>query len=92
MLSGPVRACAACRTRRPQNELLRVARSPEGAIVFDGRAGRSAGRGAYVCPDPVCVETAWRSGRLRRTLRVEGPLPAGLKEELLRYLEGGRDG
>ena len=83
-----MRACAACRTRRPQSELLRVARSPEGAVVFGGRAGR----GAYVCPDPMCVETAWRSGRLRRTLRVEGPLPAGLKEELLRYVEGGRDG
>jgi len=65
----PVRTCVACRTARPQRELLRLARTPDG-IRFDEH-GRLPGRGAYLCPDPPCLETAARRGAtgLRRALR-----------------------
>jgi predicted RNA-binding protein YlxR (DUF448 family) len=46
--------------------------------------GGAPGRGAYVCFDPACVREAISSGRLRRGLRHEGALPAGLEAELLR--------
>ncbi|MGH2805888.1 MAG: YlxR family protein [Actinomycetota bacterium] len=77
-MGTPIRTCAGCRRRRSQAELVRVVRRRDGSIVV----GREPGRGAYVCCDPRCVEQAFRSGGLRRTLRVTGDLPQGLREDL----------
>jgi uncharacterized protein len=68
-LRAPVRMCVACRTVRPQDELLRVARTPNG-VCADGET-RRPGRGAYVCPDTDCIATARRrdASLLRRALR-----------------------
>ncbi|MGH2748299.1 MAG: YlxR family protein [Actinomycetota bacterium] len=87
MVPGPIRTCAGCRKKRPQAELLRVARDVHGAVSVDrsGLGGRRPGRGAYVCPEVSCVEAALDSGRVARGLRVRGGLPEGLKNELLRY-------
>ncbi|MTV23921.1 YlxR family protein [Nitriliruptoraceae bacterium ZYF776] len=66
---GPVRTCVGCRRRRPQGELARFARTPDG-VRYDRRR-RMPGRGAYVCPDPTCIEAAAKrgAGALRRALR-----------------------
>ncbi|MFA9444722.1 YlxR family protein [Egicoccus sp. AB-alg6-2] len=65
----PVRTCVACRAARPQPQLLRLARTPDG-IRFD-TSGRLPGRGAYLCPEPPCLDAAARRGAtgLRRALR-----------------------
>lgn len=65
----PVRTCVGCRTARPQDTLLRIARTPEG-VRFDPDM-RLPGRGAYVCPDPSCVAAARRrdAAAVRRALR-----------------------
>ena len=97
MDGGPTRSCAGCRKRRPQAELIRIVRRPDGRVVLDltgsailgrgsaGRAhgGRAPGRGAYVCLDEACVERAVRTSGFKRTLRVDY-LPDGLREEILR--------
>jgi uncharacterized protein len=82
----PIRTCTGCRARRAQSELIRVAVQTGGAIDCrrEGAGRRLSGRGAYVCPDASCVESAWGTGRLRRALRYEGELPATLHEELAR--------
>ncbi|MFN2593737.1 MAG: YlxR family protein [Actinomycetota bacterium] len=82
----PVRSCVACRTRRPQRDLLRVAVTPDGSVGLDTEPGRR-GRGAYVCPDPACIERAVAQGAFAARLRG-GAIPAGLKERLL--LEAGK--
>ena len=41
----PMRMCVGCREMKPKKELLRVVKSPEGAIAFD-RVGKAPGRGA----------------------------------------------
>ena len=41
----PVRQCLGCREHKPKKELLRVVRSPEGAVALDLR-GKANGRGA----------------------------------------------
>jgi uncharacterized protein len=66
---GPVRTCVACRRVRPRGELARLARTPDG-VRYDRRR-RAPGRGANLCPDPVCIDTASDRGaaRLRRALR-----------------------
>ena len=82
----PVRTCVGCRTPRSQSGLVRVVLSNSGGIWVspgpDSRARRPAGRGAYVCPDPKCVDRALGTGALRRALRYDGPLPESLGEEL----------
>jgi predicted RNA-binding protein YlxR (DUF448 family) len=69
----------ACRTSRDKRELLRVVRTPDGSVRVD-ESGRLAGRGAYVCRDRACIETAIQRGTLSRAL--ESPVPSGLLEEL----------
>lgn len=64
----PLRTCIACRQKRSKRELIRVVRTPEGAIEIDPR-GKVSGRGAYLCPDPQCWEAALEQGRLGRALK-----------------------
>lgn len=75
----PNRSCVACRTARPKRDLLRIVRTPDGQIVSDP-TGRLAGRGAYVCNEPACIERAITKGALARALKT--PLPHDLRETL----------
>ena len=65
----PVRTCVACRTRRAQAALLRLARGADGTLELDPNR-RIAGRGWYVCNDkPAC----WSLKSLGRFARIEAP-------------------
>ena len=64
---------------KPKKELIRVVRSPEGAVGLDFR-GKLPGRGAYVCPDPACLARARKSKALERAF--ESPLPPEVYEAL----------
>lgn len=61
----PMRQCVGCREMKPKKELIRVVKSPEGAISVDFR-GKAPGRGAYVCPDSACLKRAIKSKALER--------------------------
>lgn len=75
----PLRTCVACRSSRPKRELVRVVRLPDDTMVVD-RRGKVSGRGAYLCPDQGCVESALKNKKLEHAL--ERPLPEALIEEL----------
>ena len=64
-------------------ELIRVVRSPEGAVSLDFK-GKLPGRGAYVCPNPACLAKARKSRALERAFSA--PLPdevwAALEEQM----------
>lgn len=70
----PTRTCIACGRQDAKGSLLRVVRSPEGAVSIDPR-GKAAGRGAYVCPDEACFAKAVKkgifAGKLRTRLSAE---------------------
>lgn len=68
----PVRSCIACKARRDKQDLLRVVRTPEGAIVFD-RTGKQNGRGAYVCDTVECVEKCLKKRLLNKVFHTEVP-------------------
>ncbi|MBX3029153.1 MAG: YlxR family protein [Chloroflexi bacterium] len=89
----PVRTCVACRTERPQRDLVRIVRTPAGAVTFDP-TGHAPGRGAYLCADPACWQQAVRRSALQRALST--PIPAELRERLehgdLVSLHGGQHG
>jgi len=58
---------------------VRVVRSPEGTVLIDP-TGRMPGRGAYLCRDASCWDTAGRKRALEHALKVS--LPAELTASL----------
>ena len=79
----PMRQCLGCREMKPKMELIRVVRSPEGAVSLDFK-GKLPGRGAYVCSNPACLAKARKSRALERAFSA--PLPdqvwAALEEQM----------
>lgn len=61
----PQRQCVGCRTMKDKKALIRVVKTPAGEIVLD-TTGKTAGRGAYVCPDPACMKKARKARALER--------------------------
>lgn len=75
----PQRTCVACRTTRAKRELVRVVRSPTGELLVDLR-GKAPGRGAYLDPDPGCLDRGLAEGALAKAL--ETPIDAQQAEKL----------
>lgn len=68
----PLRKCVGCQEMKSKRELIRVVHSPEGDIFVDP-TGKKNGRGAYLCPDPNCLQTAQKRKSLERALKVSIP-------------------
>jgi uncharacterized protein len=81
----PVRSCVACRTRRPQDELVRVT-LVDGSLLPDGAPGasRRGGRGAYLCEDASCVARAIARDALLLRRALHTRVSAAVPEELER--------
>ena len=79
----PMRMCVGCREMKEKRSLLRVVKSPDGAISFD-RVGKAPGRGAYVCKSKECFERAVKQRQLERALetRIEEAVFTQLMEEI----------
>lgn len=80
----PMRQCLGCREMKPKRELVRVVRSPEGAVTLDLR-GKAPGRGAYVCRQSDCLNKALRSKAIARSLQVE--IPPEVVDAMLAQME-----
>ncbi len=65
----PQRTCVACRSVRLKRELVRIVRSPAGALSVDPR-GKAPGRGAYCDADAACLDRGLREGAIARALEV----------------------
>ena len=65
----PLRTCVACRRTLAKRDLIRIVRTPEGAIEIDLK-GKRAGRGAYVCHQQDCWDVALKQGVLGRALKA----------------------
>ena len=83
---SPMRQCLGCREQKAKKDLIRVVRSPEGAISLDFR-GKASGRGAYVCPQADCLKKAIRARALERALGCA--IPAEVYEQLQKQMEAG---
>ena len=79
----PMRMCVGCREMQEKKSLLRIVKSPEGAISFD-RVGKAPGRGAYVCRSKDCLEKAMKARQLERALetKIEQTVFSQLMEEI----------
>ncbi len=85
---SPIRSCAGCRVRRAQQTLIRLTQHA-GHLHIDV-SGELPGRGSYICPDILCLDTACRAGGLSRSFRapVVGYDPRELAREIARCLRG----
>ena len=70
--AGPARMCIGCRRKQRATELLRVV-AVDGVIIPDLRH-RLPGRGAWLHPDPGCLDMAERRRAFGRALRVSEQL------------------
>ena len=68
----PLRQCMGCRERKAKKELIRVVRGTDGTVTLDF-GGKLNGRGAYICPNPGCLQKAQKSKALERSLETEIP-------------------
>lgn len=76
---------------KPKVELIRVVRSPEGAVSLDFK-GKLPGRGAYVCPNPACLSKARKSRALERAFSAQMPdeVWAALEEQMKEVPQDGQ--
>ena len=85
----PQRQGMGCRERKEKRHMIRVVRTPEGAVNLDF-SGKMNGRGAYICPDPDCLKKALRSKALDRSLEVT--IPEEVYARLEKEMEGAKNG
>ena len=67
----PLRVCAGCQEQKSKKEMIRVVRTPEGAVEID-KTGKKSGRGVYICQNSACLEkatTAIKDDEMRKTLK-----------------------
>ncbi len=79
----PLRQCLGCREMKPKKDLIRVVRSPEGAVSLDFK-GKKPGRGAYLCHDALCLAKAKKAKALERAFSAQLPAEVyeGLEQEM----------
>ena len=77
----PRRTCVSCGSTAAKRELIRLVRTSAG--VEPDPTGKRPGRGAYLCHNPNCWESAVRKSRLEHALRTK--LTPADREALLSY-------
>jgi predicted RNA-binding protein YlxR (DUF448 family) len=80
----PQRTCVGCRQVEGKRGLVRIVRTPDQGVQIDP-TGKRAGRGAYLCANQKCWETALK-GRLEHALKTT--LTATERETLAQYAQG----
>jgi len=66
----PQRTCIACQQTKEKKSLIRLVRSENGIAEVD-ISGKEPGRGAYLCPNTACWESALKKNRLEYALRTK---------------------
>ena len=76
----PQRTCIGCRAEQGKRALVRIVRTPEGAVLID-TSGKANGRGAYLHPLRACWVKALKGATIKNALKVS---PASHDIEALR--------
>lgn len=79
----PERMCVGCQQMKDKKQLTRVVKPKEEKIFIDP-TGKKAGRGAYICKDIECFNTALKSRRLEKSLKTS--IPEEIYDELRKQL------
>ena len=79
----PMRQCIGCGEMKAKKEMTRVIKTTEGAITLD-ITGRMNGRGAYICPNSVCLQKTVKNKGLERSFKM--PIPKEVYEMLAKEM------
>lgn len=79
-----LRTCVVSREVCEKKDLIRVVRTPEGAVIIDTK-GKANGRGAYLKKDKEVIFKAKKSKALDKKLEVE--VPEEIYEELMGLID-----
>ena len=78
----PQRTCIACREIKEKKALIRLVSTENGVAEIDV-FGKKPGRGAYLCHNKLCWESALKKNRLEYALRTK--LNDDNRQTLLEY-------
>ena len=78
---SPIRMCLMCGERRPKDKMLRIVRTPDGAVRLDEGA-RINGRGCYICAELAKFNAKEINGKIKRALNLKGDVPPELVKSL----------
>ena len=68
----PMRKCIGCKEMKDKRQLLRVVKSCDGVFQLDPTL-KQQGRGAYVCNNPKCFESARKNKGFERSFKSRVP-------------------
>ena len=80
----PMRTCVVTKENLPKKELLRIVRTPDGAIEVD-ESGKMNGRGEYIKKDLEVLEIAKNKKILEK--KLECKIEDSVYEEIKKILE-----
>lgn len=83
----PLRMCLGCQEMKPKKELIRIVRAAQDGEVKIDLTGKLAGRGAYICKNPECLEKAYKAKRIEKAL--EQNIDADVYETLRKEINPG---
>ena len=88
-----LRTCIGCKCKKPKKEMIRIIKTPDGKIEID-RTGKKSGRGAYICGNDKCLDTAFRENSLKKSLKQDIPLKTldELRKAFLKNIDASTDG
>ncbi|MBS7528010.1 MAG: uncharacterized protein PWP51_716 [Clostridiales bacterium] len=66
----PMRKCIGCGEQKPKKALIRIVKNKEGEVFVDF-TGKANGRGAYICNDKKCFDTAAKRNAFNRALETQ---------------------
>ena len=81
----PQRMCVVCREMKERNELLRVAKVKDDFLI--DLTNRAGGRGAYICKNRECLDSARKKSVFERSF--SGHVPTEVYDKLEELIQGG---
>ena len=84
----PVRLCVGCQEPHNKRDMIRIVKSPEGEFSVD-TTGKKSGRGAYICRNIECFNSAVKQHRLEKSFKcqIDVNVYEQLKEEFAKLDE-----
>lgn len=70
MKKMPQRTCMGCNLKKDKKDFVRIVKNKEGKVCID-KTGKMDGRGAYLCNDVKCLETAIKTKRIERVFETK---------------------
>ncbi len=70
MKSIPQRTCIGCNVKKDKKDLIRIVKDNQNNISID-KAGKSNGRGAYICDNIECLEKAIKNKKIEKSFKME---------------------